>query len=257
MTIQISILKIEGYGPWTLTLGSDREAQLQILQSQIYGDLQKLFSKKNCLVFFNRFDEYFVVSNTLSIEDHVKIITEIYKMYPDLNLSISIGLGNTPIDANNGAYKARTEKKILDSPFLIYCNSENYLNSEKTNSDHRIKILHIDINNSSRIESRLSPYEVTSQVMKIYVMLIDKFLKKKSLTFFLGGDNFMVLADDLKDSEICDLLDVIYDESAVNLNCGIGSGTTSREAAKNATKSLDTIRKLRNEGKILNIYESL
>jgi GTP cyclohydrolase IIa len=257
MTIQISILKIEGYGPWTLTLGSDREAQLQILQSQIYGDLQKLFSKKNCLVFFNRFDEYFVVSNTLSIEDHVKIITEIYKMYPDLNLSISIGIGNTPIDANNGAYKARKEKKILDSPFLIYCNSDNYLTSEKTNSDHRIKILHIDINNSSRIESRLSPYEVTSQVMKIYVMLIDKFLKKKSLTFFLGGDNFMVLADDLKDSEICDLLDVIYDESAVNLNCGIGSGTTSREAAKKATKSLDTIRKLRNEGKILNIYESL
>ncbi|MGB9169915.1 MAG: GTP cyclohydrolase IIa [Nitrososphaeraceae archaeon] len=257
MTIQISILKIEGYGPWTLTLGSDREAQLQILQSQIYGDLQKLFSKKNCLVFFNRFDEYFVVSNTLSIEDHVKIITEIYKMYPDLNLSISIGIGNTPIDANNGAYKARKEKKILDSPFLIYCNSDNYLNSEKTNSDHRIKILHIDINNSSTIESRLSPYEVTSQVMKIYVMLIDKFLKKKSLTFFLGGDNFMVLADDLKDSEICDLLDVIYDESAVNLNCGIGSGTTSREAAKKATKSLDTIRKLRNEGKILNIYESL
>lgn len=257
MTIQISILKIEGYGPWTLTLGSDREAQLQILQSRIYGDLQKLFSKKNCLVFFNRFDEYFVVSNTLSIEDHVKIITEIYKMYPDLNLSISIGIGNTPIDANNGAYKARKEKKILDSPFLIYCNSDNYLNSEKTNSDHRIKILHIDINNSSRIESRLSPYEVTSQVMKIYVMLIDKFLKKKSLTFFLGGDNFMVLADDLKDSEICDLLDVIYDESAVNLNCGIGSGTTSREAAKKATKSLDTIRKLRNEGKILNIYESL
>ena len=257
MTIQISILKIEGYGPWTLTLGSDREAQLQILQSQIYSDLQKLFSKKNCLVFFNRFDEYFVVSNTLSIEDHVKIITEIYKMYPDLNLSISIGLGNTPIDANNGAYKARKEKKILDSPFLIYCNSKNYLNSEKTNSDHRIKILHIDINNSSRIESRLSPYEVTSQVMKIYVMLIDKFLKKKSLTFFLGGDNFMVLADDLKDSEICDLLDVIYEESAVNLNCGIGSGTTSREAAKKATKSLDTIRKLRDEGKILNIYESL
>ena len=257
MTIQISILKIEGYGPWTLTLGSDREAQLQILQSQIYGDLQKLFSKKNCLVFFNRFDEYFVVSNTLSIEDHVKIITEIYKMYPDLKLSISIGIGKTPIDANNGAYKARKEKKILDSPFLIYCNSDNYLNSEKMNSDHHIKILHIDINNSSRIESRLSPYEVTSQVMKIYVMLIDKFLKKKSLTFFLGGDNFMVLADELKDSEICDLLDVIYDESAVNLNCGIGSGTTSREAAKKATKSLDTIRKLRNQGKVLNIYESL
>ena len=258
MTYQISILRIEGYGTWTLTLGSDREAQLQMLQSRIYGDLQKLFSEKNCLVFFNRFDEYFIVSNTLSIEDHVKIITEIYKIYPELDMSISIGIGETPIDANNGAYKARKEQKILVAPpFLIYCNSYDFLNSTKISSDHHVKILHIDINNSSRIESRLSPYEVTVQVMKIYMMLIDKFLKKKSLTFFLGGDNFMILANDIKHSEICDLLEDIYDEFAVNLNCGIGSGATSREAAKKATKSLDTIRKLRNEGKIVSIYESL
>ncbi|HEX7818586.1 MAG TPA: GTP cyclohydrolase IIa, partial [Nitrososphaeraceae archaeon] len=40
MTIQITIIKIEGYGPWTLKLGSDREAQLQIFQANLYSDLQ-------------------------------------------------------------------------------------------------------------------------------------------------------------------------------------------------------------------------
>ena len=60
MNIQLTIIKIEGYGPWTLTLGSDREAELQMLQADIYHDLQNLFSKYNCLVFFNTFDEYFV-----------------------------------------------------------------------------------------------------------------------------------------------------------------------------------------------------
>ncbi|HET8794559.1 MAG TPA: GTP cyclohydrolase IIa, partial [Nitrososphaeraceae archaeon] len=43
MKIQLTIIKIEGYGTWTLTLGSDREAELQMLQSEIYHDLQKLF----------------------------------------------------------------------------------------------------------------------------------------------------------------------------------------------------------------------
>ena len=33
------------------------------------------------------------------------------------------------------------------------------------------------------------------------------------------------------------------------LNCGIGSGTTARYAANLATKSLDTIREIRDSGK--------
>lgn len=258
MTIQITIIKIEGYGGWTLTLGNDREAQLQILQSKIYGDLQKLFSEQNCLVFFNRFDEYFVASNGLSVKDHIEIIREMSKKYPNLVLSISIGTGNTPLDANHNAYKARKSKNLLDSHYLIY---GNQLDCLKTNTrsvwNNYFKILHIDINNSSETESKLSPYEITLHVVKIYFNLIDKFLKKDSLTFFLGGDNFMVITHDLKESEISNILDIIYKESRVKLNCGIGSGRTSREAAKNATQSLDNIRKLRNEGKIFHVYEAI
>ena len=71
--IQLSILKISGYGPWTLTLGSDREHALQMLQASLYQEIQKLFSEKNCLVFLNRADEFFVVSNGLNLEDHIEI----------------------------------------------------------------------------------------------------------------------------------------------------------------------------------------
>ena len=49
--IQLTIMKITGYGPWTLTLGSDREHELQILQASLYQNVQKLFSEKNGLVF--------------------------------------------------------------------------------------------------------------------------------------------------------------------------------------------------------------
>ena len=102
--IQLSILKISGYGPWTLTLGSDREHELQILQASLYKEIQKLFSEKNCLVFLNRSDEFFVVSNGLGLEDHIEIQNNLEESF-DIRLTISIGSGKTPFDANLQAYE--------------------------------------------------------------------------------------------------------------------------------------------------------
>ena len=76
--IQLSILKITEYGPWTLTLGSDREHELQMLQASLYKEIQKLFSDKNCIVFLNRADEFFVISNGLELEDHIQIQRKLY-----------------------------------------------------------------------------------------------------------------------------------------------------------------------------------
>ena len=64
--IQLTIIKINGYGPWTLTLGSDREHKLQMLQASLYKEVQKLFSEKNCIVFLNRSDEFFAITNGLA-----------------------------------------------------------------------------------------------------------------------------------------------------------------------------------------------
>jgi len=97
--IQLSILKITEYGPWTLTLGSDREHELQMLQASIYKEVQRLFSEKNCIVFFNRADEFFVVSNGLDLEEHIQIQKTLEKLF-EVGLTISIGCGNSPFEAN-------------------------------------------------------------------------------------------------------------------------------------------------------------
>ena len=75
-----------------LTLGSDREHELQMLQASFYKELQKLFSEKNCLVFLNRADEFFVVSNGLRLDDHIDIQKILEKSF-DVGLTISIGYG--------------------------------------------------------------------------------------------------------------------------------------------------------------------
>ena len=255
MTIQISIIKIISYGPWTLTLGVDREAYLQMLQAQIYHDLQKFFSDKNSLVFFNRFDEYFALTNQLSVEDHIDIIQEFSKKHSNLKISISIGTGNTPFNANVEAHNVRSSNNLINKTFSIYGKS-SILNN-KTNHDQNIKILHIDMDNSSHLTSKLSPYEVTFKIMELYTQLINYFLKYDSLTFFLGGDNFMVITPiDLQQQNVETIIKHISNDLNISLNCGIGIGKNGKNTAKAATFSLDTIRKHRKTGKIVNIFES-
>lgn len=262
MTIQITIIRIEGYGPWTLTLGTDREAQIQMLQARIYYDVQRLFSQKECLVYLNRFDEYFAITNGLSLKDHKDLQKEIATLYKNLKISMTIGKGNTPFEANINAYEARKTGNLIDRETRIFGQTMSSSPSSKassytTNSNYSesAHIMHIDINGSEKISSKMSPYEITALVMKLYAKLSEAFLKKGAMTFFLGGDNFMVISNNIKKEEAEIIIKSVANGIGITLNCGIGIGRNGRRAAEAATRALDTIRDLRNEGKIQPIYE--
>jgi GTP cyclohydrolase IIa len=239
--IQISILKIIGYGPWTLTLGSDREHELQMLQASLYKDLQKKFSEKNCLVFLNRADEFFVVSNGLNLEDHIKIQKDLKEKF-DVGLAISIGYGNSPFEANQKAYEGKKNN--------VYLNEENNIFGFLTNSsENQVTVMHYDVDDLSSKRKTLSPYEISSVIFNLYSKMSNYFIGKNSLSFFMGGDNFMVVASDDGKKNAQTFVELIKKEDEILLNCGIGTGKTSREAVCLATKSLDTIREIRDSGK--------
>ena len=135
--IQLSILKITEYGPWTLTLGSDREHELQMLQASLYKQVQKLFSAKNCLVFLNKSDEFFVVSNGLSLDDHIEIQKSVKESF-EVSLTISIGYGESPFDANLKAYDGKQNSVILNEEHSIYGFIDNSL-------EFNVSIMHLDV----------------------------------------------------------------------------------------------------------------
>jgi GTP cyclohydrolase IIa len=262
LTIQITIIRIEGYGPWTLTLGTDREAQIQMLQARIYYDVQRLFSQKECLVYLNRFDEYFAITNGLSLKDHKDLQKEIATLYKNLKISMTIGKGNTSFEANVNAYEARKTGNFIDRETRIFGqtmssspSSKASSSTTKSNYSESAHIMHIDINGSEKISSKMSPYEITALVMKLYAKLSEAFLKKGAMTFFLGGDNFMVISNNIKKEDAEIIIKSVANDIGITLNCGIGIGRNGRRAAEAATRALDTIRDLRNEGKIQPIYE--
>jgi len=239
--IQLSILKITEYGPWTLTLGSDREHELQMLQASIYKEIQKLFSEKNCISFLNRADEFFVVSNGLDLDDHIQIQKTLKKLF-EVGLTMSIGYGNSPFKANLKAYEGKKNKIILNT-------EHNIFGFIYDGSNSKISIMHLDVDNLTSKRKTNSPYEITSIIFGLYSKMSKYFLEKNSLTFFLGGDNFMIVSNDEAKQSVQDFINIVKNDDEILLNCGIGHANTGREAVKLATKSLDTIREIRDSGK--------
>ena len=239
--IQLSILKITEYGPWTLTLGSDREHELQMLQASIYKQIQKLFSEKNCLVFLNRSDEFFVVSNGLTLDDHIEI-QKTFKELFEVNLTISIGFGKSPFEANLKAYDAKQNNIILNEEHNIF----GFIDDQ---SELNVSIMHLDVDDLKSKRKDNSPFEISLKIFELYSKIAKYFIKKNSLTFFMGGDNYMVVASNDAKNSVQNFIDMIKNNDDISLNCGIGNARTSRDAVKLATKSLDTIREIRDSGK--------
>ncbi len=243
--IQLTLIRIEGYGPWTLTLGNDREHALQILQAKLYSDIQMQFSKNNGLVFFNRFDEMFAITNGIDLKKHREILDSIRSSYDDLDISIAIGRAETPYKAHIDAYRARNNK--IDR--ISYSNPSD-------SSDGYVQIMHIDVDHfTSKIGSKLSPYEISALIFNLYARLANEFMKYEALTFFLGGDNFMIPSNGMSKEDALYVISNISKELDIELKCGIGRARNAREAASMATNALDTIRDMRAKGRIERVYE--
>ena len=234
-------MKITGYGPWTLTLGSDREHELQMLQASLYQKVQELFSKKSGLVFPNRSDEFFAVTNEISLEEHIEIQKELESKF-EIKLSMSIGYGISPFDANILANDGKKTKKFLSEKYNIY-------GSMNGKDEQNVTIMHLDVDSLTEKRKTISPYDTSALMFRLYSKMSEFFLEKKSLAFFMGGDNFMVLSNSNHKDNAQEFINAVNQDMDLLLNCGIGTGITARDAAKLATESLDTIREIRDSGK--------
>ena len=88
--IQMTLIQIDNYGPWTVTPKPRTESDLQILQAELFADVQRLIAAKKGLVFFTRFDNMLAITNGLDKEDHLRIQRSIRNRYP---ITISMGVG--------------------------------------------------------------------------------------------------------------------------------------------------------------------
>lgn len=250
--VQLTILRISGYGPWTLKLGSDREHRLQMLQASLYRDVQERFSAAGCLAFHNRADEFFVVSNGMGLDGHVGIHRALEERAPEVRLAASVGSDADPFGANLAAHRARVKGRRLCEDPLVY--GEGMDGEDGDGAPEAVTVLHMDVDNLTAASEAASPYEVSASIVALHGRMAEFFVANRALSFFMGGDNFMVVcgAGAGPGGRVPADLAGEFVEAARGagtvLNCGVGTGRTGREAARRATASLDGIRRIRESG---------
>tara|TARA_B100000315_G_C14595265_1_gene598635 strand:+ start:12178 stop:12951 length:774 start_codon:yes stop_codon:yes gene_type:complete len=250
--IQITLIQIDNYGPWTMELGNDREYRLQMLQSSLYSDLQKHISNRNGIVFYNRFDEILAITNGIGLPEHASIQEEILSKYP-FTISMSVGRGNTPYEAQHmasvvlqhaGSAQSNKRKSLL-------------LGTPQDFPGDRVQMVHIDVDYATqKYVDVISAFETTMMMRKISVALGEQFLKKKALTFYFGGDNFAAVANGVRADSIEKILENTGRGLHLSLKGGVGIAMRARKAMELATANLDKIREERTNGPTRKLMKS-
>lgn len=237
--IQMTLIQIDNYGPWTLCLGHKRESELQILQSELYADLQRFFSMKGGLVFYARFDNMLAVTNGIDVNEHREIQESICHRYP-ITISMGIGIGATAIEAQEKATKSlqRYGSSQLAKRRKILTASNEPL------GEGLVQIAHIDVDDVTQtLTDRTSAYEALFTMLKVHEELAMGFLKERALVFYVGGDNFLALSNGLTRQDYVDILRRVSEKVGLKLKAGVGIAFDAVEAVKLADEALDGIRR--------------
>ncbi|MHA1797170.1 MAG: GTP cyclohydrolase IIa [Candidatus Helarchaeota archaeon] len=245
----MTLIQIDNFGPYTETLGDNREHKIQILLSEIFIELQKLFNEKNGFVFSASKDNLIAISNGFTIEDHLQILNEIERKFP-ITVSMGIGVGETPLDAEHDASKALRMKGSAQSSRRKVLGYNGHAFPIKDD----ITIAHVDINFYTKIATdKHAQYENFMNLNKSYLTLMNDFKEHGALCFFNGGDNFItVCPDSITHQDLENILSSYESKHAPwKLKMGIGKAKNILDAISQANKCLHQIRKGNNLEKII------
>ena len=243
--IQMTLIQIDNYGPWTVTPRPRTESDLQILQAELFADVQRQIAAKKGLVFFTRFDNLLAVTNGLNEEDHMRIQRSIRNRYP-ITISMGVGAAETAHEAQRlatialqkeGGAQSSGRKEILAINNLI-----------EDPEDSFVQAAHIDINSVTETLTDIeSAFDTSFMVNKAQHYLMTKLREKGALLFFIGGDNFMSPCNGLSEEDLTQILIDIKEEIGIGLKAGIGRADNMEDAAYMADIGLEIIREGNNK----------
>ncbi|MGC8817208.1 MAG: GTP cyclohydrolase IIa [Candidatus Hadarchaeum sp.] len=245
--IQLTIIQIDNYGPWTVMPEPRREFELQVLQAELFAELERQFGTRGGLVFPTRFDNLIAVTNGISMEEHREIQKVVNEKFP-VTVSMSIGAAATPYQAQVlatlclqrvGSSQSAERKSALVGSCVSYPDQD------------WVQIAHMDINHSTLITDSEPIYDTHVLLQRAHLVLVQKFLRCNALVFYMGGDNIMALSNGLEVSEISDVLAEVKAEMGLELKAGVGAAPTAERAAQLASEGLHEIRKNRHKSTII------
>lgn len=239
---QITLIQIDNYGPWTVTPEPRREVDLQTLQSRLYADLSQLFGAQNGYVFFSRFDNMIAITNGIDLETHELVQESIGNRYP-VTVSLSVASNPAPIQALEFATnQLQAEGSAQDQRRQEIVEGDPLEESVRRHDD--VQLAHFDINDvTSKYTDKLNEFETFINVEQSYAELMQYACTEyESLTFFVGGDNFIAICPSLKATEYRDIITHVREVVGTELKVGVGRAATACQAGIDAKHALEECR---------------
>ncbi|GAB3664130.1 GTP cyclohydrolase III [Halopiger thermotolerans] len=239
---QVTLLQIDNYGPWTVTPEPRRETDLQTMQSRLYADISQFVGARDGYVFFTRFDNMIAVTNGLSLEDHARLQDSIGNRYP-VTLSLGVATGTTPVQALSdatarlqeaGSAQDKDRREVLEGRVI----------EEGHRTDGDVQIAHFDvINATGNYTDELNAFDTFIEIEQGYAELMRHMRRvHDSLSFFVGGDNVIVVCPDLEAPDYEEAIHHVEDAVDVEMQVGVGRGDSAHEAGYAAKHALEVCR---------------
>ena len=239
---QVTLIQIDNYGPWTVTPEPRREVDLQTLQSRLYADLSQLFGNREGYVFFTRFDNMVAVTNGLDSDAHALIQESIGNRYP-VSISLSIATDPSPASAlgtatnqlqDAGSAQDRGRTEILRGDPI----------PETERGEDDVQIAHFDVNDATgKYTDQLNEFDSFINIEQGYAELMQYMRRAHdSLSFFVGGDNIIVVCDAVDESGYFDAIEHVREAVDIELKVGVGTDRTAQAAGMAAKHALEICR---------------
>ena len=236
--VQLSLVQLDDYGPWTVTPEPRPEPSLQSLQARLYADLADFVGSRDGYTFPGRYDNMIAVTNRITPEEHRRFQEHVRNRYP-ITASVGVGTGATPIDALGAATEAlqatgsaqdatRTERLATDR------------DREPTGS---LSVAHFDVVDATeRYTDQEHAFDAESRIKRAVTELRDRMREHGAVTSFVGGDNAIAVAPDLPDGTYDEVLADVHEATDVELRVGVGHGDTAQAAGRDAKHALERAR---------------
>ncbi len=245
--IQLTLVQIDNYGPWTVTPHPRPEAELQTLQAELFAELERQFASRGGLVFSTRFDNLIAITNGISLEEHRTIQETINGKFP-VSVSMGVGAALTPYEAQVQATLALQRAGSSRSPERRAVLVGACVNSP---DEDWVQIAHVDLNHSALITDSEPIYDTHLLLQRIYLSLMSALLRRNALVFYMGGDNFMIASNGLDADELAAVFAEVKRELGVELKAGVGAASSAEAAARLASQALHEIRKSKSSKQII------
>ena len=238
--VQLSLVQLDNYGPWTVTPSPRRETDLQSMQAHLYADFADFVGRDDGYAFFDRFDNIIGVTNGIDRRTHERLQEHVRNHYP-VTASVGIGAAETPLAALGKATRQLQHAGSAQDPTRT-----EILATEGTVAagEGEVTIAHFDIVDVTGSYTDAKNAARTTLDVRRATLELAEYMQTEhdSVARFVGGDNIIAVCPRLPESVFDDARAAVRQRADVEMQVGVGRGRTAHDAGYRAKLALEECR---------------